>query len=225
MFEQIDKEVPFYSNTPDDTHCFQAALRMVMKYCWPHRDYSWTELDKITKKVEGLWTWPTAGVIWLQDRRMEIKIIDVFDRVQFIEKGESYLISEYGEEVGKLQIQNSDIEHERNLFRNFAGKVRSECRTPTIQDIRLLLEEDYLVICNVNSSALNKKEGYNGHFVVVTGIGGDYLTVHDPGLPAAQKRQVYFSSFEQAWAYPNDKAKNILAFRWSRRPSSRANSK
>jgi len=159
MSEQIDKDVPFYSNTPNDTHCFQAALRMVMKYFWPHRDYSWTQLDKITKKVEGLWTWPIAGVIWLQDRRMEIKIIDVFDRAQFIEKGRSYLISEYGEEVGKLQIQNSNIEQERNLFRKFADKVPAECRIPTIRDIRLLLEEGYLVICNVNSSALKDTMG------------------------------------------------------------------
>lgn len=78
------KKVPFYSNTPDDTHCYQAALKMVLKFFLPNKDYSWQELEKLTAKEEGLWTWPTQGLMSLY--KMGFKIIDIedFDIQEFI---------------------------------------------------------------------------------------------------------------------------------------------
>ena len=96
---EIDYNIPFCSNTEDDTHCFQAALKMVMKYFWPDKDYSWEDLEIITKKVEGLWTWPMAGLLWLAEQRVEVIDIEVFDYNRFIAKGGKYLIDEYGKEV------------------------------------------------------------------------------------------------------------------------------
>ena len=55
----MNKIVPFYTNTSDDTHCYQAGLKMILKYFIPDKDFSWEELDKFTAKVEDLWTWPT----------------------------------------------------------------------------------------------------------------------------------------------------------------------
>lgn len=61
----INLEIPFFSNTPDNTHCYQAAIKMLAKYFWPQENYTWDELDKITVKVKGFWTWPMAGILWL----------------------------------------------------------------------------------------------------------------------------------------------------------------
>ena len=72
-------KVPFYSNTPDEMHCYQASLRMILNYFLPEKDYSWEELEKITAKVEGLWTWQYAGTLWMQKQGFEIKNIDPMD--------------------------------------------------------------------------------------------------------------------------------------------------
>lgn len=212
-------KVPFYANTLDDTHCFQAALRMVMKHCWPERDYSWEELEKITAKVEGLWTWPMSGMLWLREQGMEVKHMEVFDYEKFAEEGGQYLIDQYGEEVGKAQIEHSDIKQEKRFAREFVKKIETVRTIPAIDDIKTLLEEEYLLICNVNSRALINEEGYAGHFVVVKGFDDTHLLIHDPGLPPHKNNRVGLDIFEKAWAYPNERAKNIMAFRLHRNSS------
>ena len=66
---------------------------------------------------------------------------------------------------------------------------------------------------NVNAAVLNGEQGYVGHFVVVTGFTDRELILHDPGLPPQPERVVDFKTFEAAWAYPNQEAKDIYAFR------------
>ena len=206
-------DIPFYSNTEDDTHCFQAVIKMVLKFFWPDKEFTWAELDKITAKVEGLWTWQMAGLLWLDANGFEVKDIEAFDYDQFVKKGGNYLVNVFGKEVGESQIRHSKIDQEIEYAKTFVQKIRPEVRIPVISEIPHLLEAGYIIVCNVNSHALNKKEGYAGHFVVIKGFDKDTLTLHDPGLPPEEDRRVDFQTFEQAWAYPNESAKNIMAFR------------
>jgi len=205
--------VPFYSNTEDNTHCYQAAFRMVLKYFLPEKDFSWEELEKITAKITGLWTWPGAGMLWMQKNNFEVMNVDTFDLERFVREGGDYLLDEFGEEMGRAQIEHSDIEQERRIIKEVIEKIKIERRVPDMGDIKNLLKEGYLIICNVNSKALNQKEGYSGHVVVLIGFNEQSFFIHDPGLPPINDREVSFKVFEKAWAYLNDKAKNILAFK------------
>jgi len=209
----MDYEIPFYGNTPDNTHCFQAALKMIFKHFWPDRDYSWEELEKITAKKEGLWTWPMAGLVWMSTQNVEIKNIEVFDYERFIQDGSKYLVDEFGQEVADIQIAHSDIEQEQRLSAEFLKRVKVTKTIPTIEDIKKLLMNGYVLICPINSRQLNQKPGYSGHTVVVKGFDDSSLTINDPGLPPLENRKVSFDEFERAWAYPNDRAKNIMAFK------------
>lgn len=212
--KSVDYNVPFYSNTPDDTHCFQAALKMILKYFWPDKDFTWEELEKITGKKEGLWTWPMAGMLWLKNNNFDVKNIEVFDYKKFIESPAQYLIDTYGKEVGEAQIKHSDLSQEIEYAKEFLRKISTENRIPTLDDIKKLLSNGYLVGCNVNSYALNKKLGYAGHFVIIKGFNNNELVIHDPGLPPRENRVVDSDTFEKAWAYPNELAKGIMAFRF-----------
>ncbi len=209
----MHRKVPFYSNTKDDTHCFQASLKMVMGHFWPQKKYSWKELDRISAKKKGLWTWPLAALVWLAKNGMEIRNIEVFDYQAFIKEGGKYLIEFLGHEVGEAQIAHSDIDQERRLSRTFIKAIRIEKRLPALRDIKLLTNEGFLVGCNVNARTLNRKKGYAGHFMVIVGSTKNHLILHDPGLPPRKYRKVSFGQFEKAWAYPDKKAKNIMAFR------------
>lgn len=209
----INYAVPFYSNTPDDTHCFQAGLRMVLKYFFPNEEYSWEELENITAKKEGLWTWPMAGLLWVQEKGIEVKDIEYFDYERFIQEGGKYLLSEFGEEVGHAQIQHSDIEQEQALSKKFIQHIAAEKRIPEISEIETLLEDRYIVCCNVNGRRLIGQEGYSAHLVVVKGVYEGGFFVHDPGLPPRENIQVSKETFDKAWSYPDKKARNIIAFR------------
>lgn len=207
------KQVPFYANTIDNTHCFQAALKMVMKYFWPKMEFSWKQLERISAKKRGLWTWPLAGLVWLTLNKVEVKNIERFNYHKFARDGEKYLIKLFGPEVGKAQIEHSNIKQEQRLSKIFVKAVETEKRLPTLHDIRILLADDFLVVCNVNARVLDKRSGYTGHFVVVIGYTDKHLILHDPGLPPHKSRKVPYNLFAEAWAYPNKEAKNIMAFR------------
>lgn len=206
-------DIPFYPNTPDDTHCFQAVLRMVLKYFLPHEEYTWKELDKMTAKKEGLWTWPMAALLELRRKGFEIASVEVFDYGRFAREGPDYLYEFLGDEVAQAQVEHSDIQQERRLAREFVQEVGVDKRIPSMTDIVTMMNDGYLVTCNVNSHALRNRPGYAGHYVLITGYGDSELVLHDPGLPPLKNRAVSAEVFERAWQYPNKTAKNVTGMR------------
>jgi hypothetical protein len=209
----MKKAPPFYPNTADDTHCYQAALRMVLKHFKPEEEYTWEELEKLTAKVEGLWTWPTQGLINLYSMGFEVIDVDDFNIEQFIEQGGEYLIKKYGKEVGELQINHSDIAQEQRIFSEYLELKIHQERLPTLEEIKRYLDEDFLVGCNVNAYMLENEEGYAGHFVVLYDYDKEGFLLHDPGLPPQPERKISFEQFCKAWEYPDKSSRNLQAFR------------
>jgi hypothetical protein len=207
----INYNIPFYSNTSDDTHCFQAVLKMVIDNYDPQIKFSWKDLDKISDKQNNKWTWPISGYIWLKENNYDIQIIEPFDYKKFIKHDGDYLIEEYGVEVGTAQINNSDIKKEQINAKNFIKLINYQKRIPKINEIIYYLNNKYLIICNVNANKLINHQGYTGHFVLIKGYNNKGLFLHDPGLPPRENIYVDLELFERAWSYPNEKAKNICA--------------
>ena len=108
------KKIPFFANLPDGTHCYQSALKMILTY-FTQKDFSFAELDQISGKLEGKWTWPTTSLIWLLDNGFEIKLIEEFNYESFGKEGKDYLIKRCGEEVANAQEANSDLPREQKL--------------------------------------------------------------------------------------------------------------
>lgn len=209
------KKVPFYANTPDDTHCLQASLKMVLKYFLPDKDYSWKQLEKMTAKAPGKATWPQKMLLSLNDMGFETVMIEAFDGKAFIKDGGKYLQRTFGKQTADWQIANSDIAGEQKLYSQLLNTdAKIENRIPVLGDIKKYLKAGYLVICVVNSKRLNHKRGYAGHFVVVLAIGSSNIIIHDPGLPATENRVEPIDNFEAAWANPNDHAKSLIAIKY-----------
>lgn len=204
-------DIPFFPNTGDGTHCFQAALRMALGALWPERPFTYDELDRISEKLPGKWTWPTAAMLWMIEQGLTVRLIEEFDYRAFVERGEAYLLDRFGEEVGRAQIANSDIEREREIARRFVDLAPLEDRIPGLDDIRWQLEGGAVVIVNINAAALYGRPGYSGHFVVICEVGDDAVVLHDPGLPPAPHVRVSRGDFDRAWAYPTDRDRNLMA--------------
>ncbi len=209
----MNNTVPFFRNLPDNMHCFQACLKMVLKYFLPTQDFSWAELDGITGKEKDCWTWPFVGLAWLTHKGFEVINIDMFCIQSFIERGEKYILDFYGQEVGNEQIKYSNIALERERAVQFAKVVRTELRLPQYADIMAYLNEGFLIIVNVNAEALNKEDGYTGHFIVITGFEEDRLFYHNPGLPGALNNQIRWTDFDRAWSFPQAQARNLVAIK------------
>src|SRR3990167_7953276 len=155
-----DYKVPFYSNTPDDTHCFQAVLRMIIKYFQPDSDLTWEALDKMTSKPKGKWTWPMSGLIWLKSNGYDVIDVENFNYAEFINLGKTYLEKIYGSEVATAQELNSDIKRAQQESTDYCRVVNPENRVAKYSEIIEALDQGYLVTCHVNSRTLNGKQGY-----------------------------------------------------------------
>lgn len=204
-------KIQFFPNTGDGTHCFQAALMMVLGVVMPHRKFTYMELDKISDKLKGKWTWPTSAMLWMLQEGLKIDLIEEFDYQSFIDSGEKYLEERYGKEIAKAQSLNSNIDRERETARNFIALSPLEYRVPTIADIKNKIKANAVVIVNLNAALLHEQDGYSGHFVVVCDVMGETVNLHDPGLPPFPNLIVPLERFERAWGYPSKRDKNLLA--------------
>jgi len=206
-------KIPFFPNTGDGTHCFQAALRMALGALVPERDYSYEELDRISGKRPGKWTWPTAAMVWMIEQGLEVRLIEDFDYADFAGRGGDYLIERFGEEVGRAQMENSDIEFERPIARRFAAHAPVERRPAELIDIERELDAGAAVIVNLNAAPLYGREGYSGHFVVICEVGRGEVRLHDPGLPPSPDLLVSEETFLKAWGYPTARDRNLMSIR------------
>lgn len=205
--------VPFYPNKKDNLHCFQAALRMVLTYFYSKRDFSYELLVKKTGYKSGLWTWPMKGLIYANQCGLKVERVSVFDYSLFAANPQKYLTEFSNSAVAEAQIQHSDISKAVFDAIEFEKRIRTVCKIPTLEMMKEYLSNNFLVICNVNSRAMNRKSGYVGHFIVVYRYTSKSIFFHDPGLPPKKGRFVRYNTFNNAWGYPSQKARNIYAFK------------
>lgn len=192
--------VPFFKNTKDNTHCFQACLKMILKNYFPFEQYSFKKLDKITGKQAGKWTWPMKGIIFLQSKGLLLKHINNFNYEAFGRNSYSYLRRVWRDkEFYDAQVSNSNIPYESSVAKLYATKGIHRKKRPEQHDLFKLLRDGCILMCNVNYYALHCKTGYSGHFVVVYKIVNDKVYLHDPGLPGQRDMIVSLTTFMKAW--------------------------
>lgn len=208
--------IPFYKNLQDDSHCFQACLKMLLKYTFPEERYSYAELDALTLHRSGQWTWNTAGLLFLAKKGFEGVSIENFDYKQFAEFGEEYLRMIWTEDIFETQKQHSDFEQERVLARKFMGqkRIRHMRRPTTFSEIEKYFREGYIVLVTLNPLVFEKLEGYARHIVLLTHIDRDSVTFHDPGLPPHAGRQVSRTLFQKALYSPYKEIASLIAVRY-----------
>lgn len=186
--------VPYFANTPDDKHCFQASLRMVMKYFFPHTNYSWARLEEITHKPEDKWTWPMAGLSFMKKKGLTVTQIVNLDYTRMGNEGRSYLQSIWPPYYYNNQDLNSDIDLAIVDAKKYSTLGIQIMRPPTLRDIRKFLKNGYLIICLING----------GHYVLITGMTRSYIYFHNPGLPPHPNDRLDIPSFLVTWSRGND---------------------
>ena len=205
--------IPFSGN-PDNTHCFQCVLKMIREHDFPDQGLTWEELDEFTGKKPGLWTWATRGLVGMKELGYEVINWRKFDYQRFAEFGGEYLIERYGPEKGQAQIEHCELSYEMENAGQLGAVVQTRQSLPTWEDMGTLVNQDYLIVCNVNSKALNRKPGYSGHFVLIYEVNDESVEMHDPGPPPQESRRVLRDNFIKAWEYPSSIERNLMAFKF-----------
>jgi len=180
------KNIKLYSNLKDNSHCFQACLKMSLNYFG--KNYSFKKLDEITGFKKNKTTWSTKGLLYLSEHGYKIINICNFNFKRFAHDGEKYLKYYYTPDAYIYQKKYSDFKKEQKLTKKVLKSKIKLINKPKITLTNLKKYKNYLIIASVNSNALAKKKGYINHSVVITKITNKYIYFNDPGLPAGKRK-------------------------------------
>lgn len=191
-------------------------MKMVLKYFEPDQDFTWETLDEASHKQEGKWTWGYAVSCWMAERGYEIVTFGTFDPEKFVADPNSYMLEKFGQEKMQANIEHSDIglavEDAKRFLAN--KKIKLKMQIPTLDDIRSLMAEGYIVTVGVNSKILKDAEGFTGHRVVVTDLIEKSIIFNNPGIPPIENQEVDLEKFDRAWGYPTEENKGLTAYRF-----------
>lgn len=203
-------DIPYFQQ-PDNSHCFQACLKMILKYFFPKKDFTWKELDKICKKKKDKWTWPFAALVELKKMGLDVKYYDNFDFILFSKNGYDYLRKKFPSDVAETQINMSDMESEIKNARIMIDEGIGKNIKVKFDEIENLFEEGFVIKVAINSCIIHGMEGYASHSVVITDIENDFVTINDPDPNRGSKdMKVNKELFIKSWHYPKDENYAIL---------------
>ncbi len=185
----MPKKVPFYPNHEDNMHCALAVYQILFDY-FLQRKLSWQEVEKLSGFKDNTAAWTVT--IWerMANIGFDIRMIENFDYRRYAKEGDAYLREHFNEQQYTWQITHSDIRNIAPRISSFLDRVRPEKRSPTLEDIDDMLNDERLVFVTLNSRVLNDKEGYSDHAVLVLRKEGDGYVIHDPGLPPLPERMI-----------------------------------
>lgn len=195
-------KMPFFPNTRDNTHCYQATLRMILKKIYPKRNFSYRELEKVFDKPKGKYSWTPAAAVNLKKSGLNTKIVSPFDYKKFSRDGRRYIMKFYSKEAADVQIKMSNIESEMENARKMVRRGLYSKDKVKLNDLEKFLKSGWFVIAQVNSRALSRKSGYSGHAVTILGTSRKYIYFHDPGgkfTPRPNRRvskKIFVKAFE-----------------------------
>lgn len=191
--------VPFVRD--DSDRCVPATIGMVLAYFMPERQFSDEDLNEISGYKQGRGTWQTQSMLSLADLGFETKWIEDFDHKRFIKNPEEYLRSILDDEAFQYQLHNTDLKSEAVKMRAYLAKHPIEQRKGTVEDIKQLINDGWLIWLEVNANPLAGKPGYEGHSVLVIGYDNDGVIIHNPdgtngNIP---NQHVSYELLDQAW--------------------------
>jgi hypothetical protein len=178
-----------------------------------HQKLSWEELDKITGREAGKISWQSQAILYLLDQGFEVIYIKDFDYTCFIELKEKYILERFGNILGNILIQCSNIADEIASASKLIQRLPLFCRPAQLEDIKYLLAHEYLIICVVNWCRLNGHIGYEGHYILIYDISETHIYIHDPGPPTYISYALTITEFERAWAAPTPRDRNLIAIK------------
>jgi hypothetical protein len=170
-------EIPFIPSR--GLECGQACAAMMIKYFYPDFEPNFDEINRIIGHQPGKYTFPLQNALLLDHDGVYGKCYSRDDYKTTVEEPgifRRWFGKEYKELIDQVDIPGYNrmvVEgRKRNLF---------EKRRTTFPQIVQYFRRGYIVALVIDwKTLINKTGGFEGHFVILSGIeNGNYL-IHDP---------------------------------------------
>ncbi len=199
----IKPDVPFIPNPGDE--CVVCCVGMVLGYFLPEKQFTPDELKNLCDYQEGHGCWEFPHLFAMDDMGFELRRIDDFDLKRFAEDAEAYLREILKDNPDALEYQLSHAgdlkKHEAEAKEYLRRGLHHEQRIGTRKDIEDFIKDGWLVRLEVNANTLRGIPGNVGHSVLVIGLDGDGVIIHNPDNKMGNKpaQHVAWPLLIQAW--------------------------
>jgi len=176
----------------------QVAMQSALKH-FLDKEVSLEELDRLTGRETGLWTWTSRIIPVLHDFGLKVKFYSKLDLEPFLQ-GEPFIRKQYGKDADKI-LKFSNLPVVMRAIKRVLRQGLFEKRKLPFAEIESHIEQGRLPLMLIDHNKLVGKEGlYQGHFVIVTGFDSQSIFYHEPGPknPEANKK-VPKPVFIEAW--------------------------
>jgi len=193
--------IPLYKNSTDRNSCLQACVGMVVDYL-TGKKYSLDELDKLTGRKKGKWTYTVQGVVTLHDLGLEVTYYSVHNPNLYT-RGEKYIRKTFGKNAERI-LKYTDLSAVKKSVQKMSGNDLFRKKRVSLDDIKIAVQKNKVPIVLVNIEIINSSnvDRYTGHFIVVTGFDDKYVYYNDPGPKNSGKnkkitREIFEKSREE----------------------------
>ncbi len=191
-------DIPFYLNDKEGKQCLQVTMQCALKH-FLGKDYDLEELDRLTGRKPGLWTWTSQIATVLDDLGLKIKYYSKTNITPFLE-GESFIRSHFGKDAEHI-LKNTDLPVTLASMKKSVEYGIFEHRLLKFSEIESNISQGHIVMIMIDHNKLAGVQGlYNGHFVILTGFDDENVYYHEsgPNDPTPNKR-VNKEKFIEAW--------------------------
>jgi len=195
-------KVPFYK-AKKDVDCGPLALKMVLEYFG--EKYSIDELSKLEKRLDAGTVWSAGIARAAKKLGFDVKIISTsnFD----LEEDDIEYYKKYANNKGKIILKEL-IEELKGLG------VKIQEKDMSLNELLIFVSKDSIPIVLINWYVLTGKEGFNGHFLPITGYDEENIYVHNPGLASAMPYlAIKKDLFTKAWESKGTDKDTIIIYR------------
>merc|ERR1712241_712450 len=130
-------------------------MRMVLKFFYPDREYSYEKLDHICGRTEGKWTWSSQVAVALANEGLHARLYSTGPWQQILHGGKQFIKKHYGHEVAETFEEYTDFD---SLYRSIRDIVRMRCfeqRRLPFSEIKEALQRGEPILFAVDYSKLN----------------------------------------------------------------------
>lgn len=190
--------VPFYENKGDGNQCMQVTMKSVLKH-FLDKNFSLDELDELTGRKNGLWTWTSQVVTVLYDLGLNVEYYSKSGLEPFLE-GEPFIRKHFGKDSEKI-LQFTDLPVVLESINKLLTYEIFEKRKLSFDEIESHIEQGHVPLMLIDHSKIVGKEDlYQGHFIVVTGFNDQNVFYHESGPKNPEEhKKVSKSIFIEAW--------------------------
>lgn len=179
--------------------CGQACVAMMIKYFRPDFAPDFDEMNKVVHHKKGKYTFPPQMGLLLDYYGISAGVFSA-DPLTTSNEDPDYWQRSFGKdwESNKKYI---DIETTDWMTLEVRKKNLYHLTTTKFPQLLSLFQKGYLVCIPVDWNTITGEGGpYSGHFMIITGIEGDTLLLHDPdvGPHIRYPKQL----IQRAWEHP-----------------------